>query len=165
MKIRQVVTLGFLVGIGSLQIAADALGMSKVKGFAAALQVSPAMKVFTAHKVYETHAARFEVLCQYSDGLLHFMALNPQSYAKVDGPYNRRNVYGAAFAYGPLLRDDPNLRPMHESVIRYALCTPGSLRKELGIPVHIEHLTAHVLPVRPTQRQDLDLSWEVECHE
>jgi hypothetical protein len=165
MKARDAIVLGFLVGLGSLQIAADALGMPKVKGFAAALQMSPAMKVFTAHEGYETHAARFELRWKDRDGVPQTLTLDPQSYASVLGPYNRRNVYGAAFAYGPLLRNDARLRPMQESVMRYALCNPGSLRAELGIPLDSTQLTAHVIPVRSTRRTDLELSWEVDCHE
>lgn len=165
MRTRNVVVLGFLVGLGSLQIAADALGMPKLKGFAAALQVSPAMKVFTAHDGYETHAARFALGWQDRDGATHELVLDPQSYSKIRGPYNRRNVYGAAFAYGPLLRHDARLAPMQESVMQYALCRPGRLRTELGIPADASQLTAHVRPMRPTPRTDLALSWEVECHE
>lgn len=165
MRLRNAIVLGLLVGLGSLQIAADALGMPKVKGFAAALQMSPAMKVFTAHDGYETHAARFALRWRDRYGVTHTLTLDPRSYAKVSGPYNRRNVYGAAFAYGPLLRKDARLRPMQESVMRYALCDPGSLRAELGIPADVTHLAAHVTPVRNPHRTDLELSWEVDCHE
>ena len=51
--------------------------------------------------------------------------------------------YGAALAYGPLLRVDPKLRPMQESVMQYAFCSPGSLRSDSasrrtrGTTVHV----------------------------
>jgi hypothetical protein len=165
MKTRNVIVCGFLVSMGSLQMAADALGMQRLKGFAAATQVSPAMKVFTAHQGYETHAARFSLSWQDRDGNAHELTLDPQTYANLDGPYNRRNVYGAAFAYGPLLRHDPKLRPMHESVMQYALCQPGELRLDLGIPADATHLAAHVTPVRSIDRTDLELTWKVSCNE
>lgn len=165
MKTRSMIAFGILVSLGSLQIAADSLRMPKLKGLAAATQVSPAMKVFTAHDGYETHAAQFALSWRNRDGVAHTLKLDPQTYAKLEGPYNRRNVYGAAFAYGPLLRQDPKLRAMQESVMHYALCKPGHLRSDFGIPADATHLTAHVIPMRPMTRTDLDLSWEIDCHE
>lgn len=165
MRTRDRLAWAFLVTLGSLQIAADAFGLARVKALAAALQVSPAMQVFTAHAGYETHAARFSLSWLDPSGTAYVLALDPSTYARVAGPYNRRNVYGAAFAYGPLLRADPRLRGMQESVMRYALCDPGSLRAELGIPVDALYLTAHVEPVRPVKRTDLEFSWLVDCHE
>ncbi len=164
MSWKTVVSFVFLVGLGSLQMAADVFGMPKLKAAAAATQVAPAMKVFTAHKGYETHAARFSLHWRDAQGSETTLQLTPETYAKVGGPYNRRNVYGAAFAYGPLLRADPATRPMHDSVMRYALCTPGILREDLSIPRDAV-ITARVTPVRPTQRNDLQLQWEVSCVE
>ena len=165
MRRRDRVVWAFLVALGCGQIAAEALGMPRVKAVAAALQVSPAMKVFTAHDGYETHAARFSLSWYDAAGERQILALDPATYARVSGPYNRRNVYGAAFAYGPLLRADPRLRGMQDSVMQYALCEPGVLRAELGIPADAQRLTARVSPVRPTGRTDLPLTWEVNCDE
>jgi hypothetical protein len=164
-KTRQRLVWVFLVALGSLQIVAETLGMTRLRGLAAALQVSPSMKVFTAHQGYETHAARFSLSWQDAAGTRQVLALDPASYSAVAGPYNRRNVYGAAFAYGPLLRADPKLRPMQESVMQYALCRPGSLRAELGIPADAVDLTAHVTPLRAPTRTELELTWKVRCHE
>ncbi|HET9473964.1 MAG TPA: hypothetical protein VFO82_08725 [Steroidobacteraceae bacterium] len=165
MKTRDRLVWLLLVAIGTLQIGAEALGMARVKALAAALQLSPAMKVFTAHQGYETHAARFSLSWVDDSGASYVLALDPATYSHVQGPYNRRNVYGAAFAYGPLLRADPQLRTMQESVMRYALCDPGTLREELGISRDAHSLVAHVAPVRPVNRADLELSWPVRCDE
>jgi hypothetical protein len=165
MRMRDRLAWAFLVTLGSLQIAADALGMTRVKAVASALQVSPAMRVFTAHAGYETHAARFSLSWQDASGTAYVLALDPATYARVEGPYNRRNVYGAAFAYGPLLRSQPELLGMQESVMRYALCDPGSLRAELGIPVDALYLATHVEPVGHVKRTDLEFTWLVNCHE
>ena len=165
MKIHHWLTWVFLVALGSLQIGAEAFGMTRVKSLAAALQVSPAMKVFTAHQGYETHAARFSLSWRDASGATQVLALDPESYSRVRGPYNRRNVYGAAFAYGPLLRADPRTRALQESVMHYALCEPGVLRVDLGIPEDARDLSAHVTPVRAMKRHELDLAWELRCHE
>ena len=163
MKNRDRLVWALLVAIGCLQIGAEGLGLVRVQAFAAALQVSPAMKVFTAHQGYETHAARFSLSWVDDSGSSYRLALDPGTYSHVEGPYNRRNVYGAAFAYGPLLRADPRLRTMQESVMQYALCDPGTLRAELGISQDAHLLVAHVSPVRPMNRTDLELSWPVRC--
>lgn len=165
MSTRAKSILVLLVALGTLQIFADVLAMPRLKAVFAATQVSPAMKVFTAHQGYETHAARFAITWFDADGDAQRLNVDPKIYHNVRGPYNRRNVYGAALAYGPLLRADPKLRPMQESVMHYAFCSPGALRSDLGIPRDAADLTIHVLPTRPSARQDLEFSWEVDCNE
>lgn len=155
--------LGFLLALGSAQMVADVLGWQDLKGLAAATQMSPAMRVFTAHQGYETHAARFSLHWQTTDGRNQELLLTPSSYRDVGGPYNRRNVYGAALAYGPLLRTDPALLALQGSVLDYAFCVPGPLRMELGIPADAMDLRVQVRPVRADARTDLPLDWEVDC--
>ena len=58
--------------------------------------------------------------------------MTPEVYARLAGPYNRRNAYGAAMAGGPALAADPSLRPMFLAVSRYALCDPAPVLRELG---------------------------------
>ena len=164
MSLRDRSILVLLVALGTAQALADVLAMPKLKAVFAATQVSPAMKVFTAQQGYETHAARFAVTWVDADGALQRLSIDPSVYRNVRGPYNRRNVYGAALAYGPVLRADPKLRAMQESVMHYAFCSPGSLRSDLGIPRDAAELTIHVLPTRPPERSDLELSWEVDCN-
>lgn len=165
MSTRAKSVLVLLVALGTLQSFADVLAMPRLKAVFAATQVSPAMKVFTAHQGYETHAARFAITWIDADGDSQRLSVDPEVYRNVRGPYNRRNVYGAALAYGPLLRADPKLQPMQESVMHYAFCSPGALRSDLGIPREVADLTIHVLPTRPPERADLEFSWEVDCNE
>ena len=53
--------------------------------------------------------------------------------ARIRGPYNRRNVFGAALAYGPVLASDENGREMLRAVLDHGLTgeaplyTPDSL--------------------------------------
>ncbi|MBD8524991.1 hypothetical protein IFO71_04480 [Pseudoxanthomonas sp. CAU 1598] len=155
--------LVFLVGLGTTQMMGDVLGWPGLKGLAAATQVAPAMKVFTAHQGYETHAAQFALHWRDTAGVDHTRVLDPTTYSRVRGPYNRRNVYGAALAYGPVLRHDSRTRAMQESVTRYAFCSPGTLRNELGLPADASHLRISVLPIRTDARKDLEYSWEVGC--
>ena len=163
MKVKSALVFCFLVGLGSAQMLGDVLGLPKLKGLAAATQVAPAMKVFTAHDGYETHAARFSLHWVNAEGAPQVLELDPHTYRSVKGPYNRRNVYGAALAYGPILRGDPRTRPMQESVMRYAFCAPGELRRELGIPADAQDLRVRVQPTRADARRDLELEWSIQC--
>ncbi len=163
MNRREVAVFVFLVSTGCLQMAGEVLGLPRVKAFAAATQLAPAMKVFTAHQGYETHAARFFITWRLA-GRDHEQQLTPALYARISGPYNRRNVYGAALAYGPLLRRDPKMLPMQSSVMHYAFCAPGSMRAPLGIPGDATRLRVRVEPVRTVATPiHLPLQWEIDC--
>lgn len=164
MKTRPVLVCGFLVALGSLQMLGDVAGAPRLRAFAAATQVAPAMKVFTTHQGYETHAARFTLHWQDAASASRSLVLDPRSYRGVEGPYNRRNVYGAALAYGPVLRNDPRTRALQESVMHYAFCAPGTLRHELGIPSTATDLTLEVAPTRADARRDLEFVFQVDCH-
>ena len=61
------------------------------------------------------------------------LALTPEVYARLRGPYNRRNVYGAVLAYGPVLATDAAAAAAVRAVARYALCGDAPLLRELGI--------------------------------
>lgn len=124
-----------LIVLGLLQMTADALQSKALKGVAAATAASPAPKVFSSVRGLETFSSRFFVEWTDISGAFHSVKIDPERAAGMRGPYNRRNVYGAVLAYGPVLQSDPAARPMFESVSRYALCGNAPLLQELGIPV------------------------------
>ena len=94
-------------------------------------------------------------------GALQTIELDRARYQRLGGPYNRRNVYGAAFSYGPLLASDARLQAMHASVLHYALCTPGRAVQELGLaPAPFRRV--RVAPLRPAPA-GLPLTTEVRC--
>jgi hypothetical protein len=162
---RERLVCGFLVALGSVQMIGDVLDVPRLKAFGAATQVAPAMKVFTAHRGHETFANRFHLGWRDRDGHWSEVRLDPRRYAAVRGPYNRRNAYGAALAYGPLLRADPRTRDMHASVVRYALCEPGALRAELGIPGEAAVVSIRIEPIGAGAAHVGDLTWETDCDE
>jgi hypothetical protein len=122
-----------LLAVGLLQMGADLLGLPALKGLAAATAIAPAPKVFSAVQGLETFSTRFFV--EWNDPVLaeHRLELTPAINARLRGPYNRRNVFGAVLAYGPVLQADPRTRPMFESAARYALCGDAPVLRELGI--------------------------------
>jgi hypothetical protein len=129
-----------LLAVGLLQMTGDLLeraglpGVGRpLKGIGTATTASPAPKVFSAVRGVETYSTHFHLEWTDRGGGSHSLTLSPAVYGRVRGPYNRRNVYGAVLAYGPVLATDPRTRPMYESVTRYALCGDAPLLRELGI--------------------------------
>lgn len=153
----------FLVILGTFRAAADMVGLKQVAALGAATNVSPAMKVFTAHQGYETHSSEFQIELRLSDGSITTATLTPELYSHLQGPYNRRNVYGAALAYGPLLANNPQTQDMFHSVSQYALCTPGTLISEL-LPDIKRPLHTAVLTLQPRNPEATEPSvLEVHC--
>jgi hypothetical protein len=123
----------FLLVIGLLQMTADLLRLPALKAVAAATGASPAPKVFSSVQGLETFSSQFYLEWPDRNAEVHSLELTPELYARVRGPYNRRNVFGAALAYAPVLAGDPRTRPMYDSVVRYALCGQAPLLRELGV--------------------------------
>ncbi len=111
-----------LCALGLAQIAGDLLGIAPLKGIAAATGASPAPKVFSAVQGLETYSTRF-----YIEGAGRRIVLTPEIYSRMRGPYNRRNVYGAALAYAPVIP-----APLRDPVILRAFCGDPPLMRELG---------------------------------
>jgi hypothetical protein len=122
-----------LIVIGSVQMAGDLSGLRPIKAVGAALHASPAPKVFTAQDGFETFSSRFFIEWADQRGQMHSIEFTPQTYRKLKGPYNRRNAYGAALSYAPVLAANPLTRPMLDLVMRHALCNEAPLLGELGI--------------------------------
>jgi hypothetical protein len=123
-----------LLGIlGLAQMTGDVLGIDGLRGLAAATAASPAPKVFSAIGGLETYSSRFLIEWRDRAGGIHSLELTPEVYARLRGPYNRRNAYGAVIAYGPVLASDPNTKALFDGVARYALCGRAPLLRELGI--------------------------------
>ncbi|MGA9524800.1 MAG: hypothetical protein WBV82_25300 [Myxococcaceae bacterium] len=114
--------------VGVAQMAGDLLGVLQLKGLAAATCASPAPRVFSAVRGFETYSTRFFLEWENESGALQSVPLDAKLTAHLEGPYNRRNVYGAALAYGPVM--PPELR---DPVMSYALCGTAPLVSELGV--------------------------------
>ena len=128
-----------LVALGLAQMAGDALERAglgagrALKGLASATCASPAPKVFSVARGLETFSTRFEVEWDEPGGVVRSVPLTSEVYARLEGPYNRRNAYGAALAYGPVLASSPATRPMLDAVLDHALAGEAPLLAELGI--------------------------------
>lgn len=124
MKKRAAVLLAF----GLLQMAGDLLGFPVLRNIGKASAMAPAPKVFCAVDGYEAYATQFTLEWIDRDGAAHSRPLTAETVDRLRGPYNRRNVYGAALAYGPILPGR-----LRSSVLTYGLTGDAPMLRELGI--------------------------------
>lgn len=150
-----------LVLVGVVAMVGDLVGSDALYGLGVATHASPAPKVFTVRDGLEGFSARY-VLSWNEAGTPQHVELTPEVYAQLQGPYNRRNVYGAALAGGPFLSEHPALGPLHGAVAQYAFCEADILG-ELGIPAHPEGPVRLTVHPRPGTQTELPLVLEVEC--
>jgi hypothetical protein len=143
-----------LLVLGSLQMVGDAAGIAPLKGIGAALTASPLPKVFTDVRGLETFASEFTLLATLPSGRELTLPITPEVYRRLGGPYNRRNVYGAALSYAPRLP-----RPLWEAVFCFGLGSEGPLRRELGVPAGARHLRVRIA-TRTRGRRDV---WVLEA--
>ena len=122
------VLAGSLLALGLAQMAGDVAGIRALKGLAAATAASPAPKVFSAVGGLETFSTRFVLEWTDAAGAARSLELTPEVYARMTGPYKRRNVYGAVMAYGPVLPAE-----LRDPVFRYAVTGHAPLLREVGI--------------------------------
>jgi hypothetical protein len=154
-----------LFAVGMFQMSADVLRLPALKAAAAATAASPAPKVFSAVRGLETYSTRFYLEWTEADGRSRSALLTPEIYARMQGPYNRRNIYGAVLAYGPVLAADPRTRPMYSSVITYALCGEAPLFRELGLSSggKVMDLRVRLEPLPGSNLGELASVLEVDC--
>jgi hypothetical protein len=155
----------FLLLLGLAQMLGDILHFPALKAAGAATGASPAPKVFTAVQGLETYSTRFFLEWTDAAGGERSVELTPEVYGRLRGPYNRRNVYGAVLAFGPVLSSDPRTRPMFESVANYALCGRAPVLRELGLdPAAMRGGVRLRLEPRPREKpKGLPLVFQFPC--
>jgi hypothetical protein len=142
--------------VGLLRMAGDLMHAPALEGLGAATVISPAPKVFSSVEGLETYSTRFFLLWTDAAGAARELELTSEVCAGIRGPYNRRNVYGAALAYGPVLARDPKARPMLRSVLAYGLLGDAPLLRELGVdPAGARDVRLRYEPLEGTQLGDL----------
>ena len=145
----------FLVVLGTAQMAGDLTGVVGLRAVAAATGASPAPKVFAAVQGLETYSTRF-----FFEVAGRRIELTPALYSRMRGPYNRRNAFGAAVAYAPVLP-----AALRDPTLHYALCGDGSLLRELAIdvPASTDTITLVLEPLPGSNLSDLQTRFPVSC--
>lgn len=150
-----------LVALGLVQMVGYAVGSRALRGIGAASVASPLPIVFSDVRGLETFASEFVLDVTESGGRVQRFPVTPSLYERFGGPYNRRNVYGAAISYGPVLP-----APLWQSVLRYAFCTTptsGPLARDLGLAEGVE--SAVVLVTTGTRGRTDAWKLGVTCRE
>ena len=141
-RVAQLNTLAILIFcFGLSQMLGYVFNIKVLRGIGAASTFSPLPTVFSDVDGVETFASAFTI--EYSDpgGNTKRLEITPKVFSQLMGPYNRRNVYGAALSYGPTPRFSKRLL---KRVFEYGLIDPGPVRKEFGLPDNIENVKLHV---------------------
>jgi hypothetical protein len=149
---------GLLLMLGCAAMLGDVLHATPLFALATAWGASPAPKVFTTREGFEGFSARYTLVGEQGS-----LVLEPDVYARLRGPYNRRNVYGAALAGGPLLAEHPHLGPLHAAVARYAFCRQETVLDELSGESSIGELVEVRVEPRPGTETALPLTLRSPC--
>jgi hypothetical protein len=154
-----------LLVVGLSQMTGDLLRLPALKAIGAATGASPAPKVFTATRGMEAYSTRFYLTWTDRLGVARELRLTPEIYQRLAGPYNRRNIYGAVLAGGPVMATDERLIRMYRSVSEYAMCGRAALLRELGIdPAEVVGpIRVRYEPLPGTTMGDLPRELEARC--
>ena len=152
---RHQVCAALLVILGTARIIGELSGFLPLQAVAAAFGASPAPKVFSAVHGLETFSTRF-----FIEWAGRRVELTPEIYSHMRGPYNRRNVYGAALAYAPVIP-----ATLRDPVMRYALCGDAPLLRELGVDLKAAPgpVVLVIEPLPGTSIGDLPTHFQVSC--
>lgn len=136
--------------LGTLQILGHLVGSKTIKAVGTAMAASPFPKVFSDVNGLETFASTFILEIETRSGQKFETQITPELYQHLKGPYNRRNVYGAALSYAPRLP-----QTLWESIFCYGFYQEAPLRKELGLPQDI----ANIKVIIKTNTRGRDDTW------
>jgi len=157
------VAIGLLV-LGLAHMTGHLLDLQALRAIAAATNASPAPKVFSAVQGLETYSTTFHVDWTERDGGRRSVRITPEMYARLQGPYNRRNVYGAVLAFGPVMSQHPATAPMFQAVLRSALCGDRRILRELGLdPARMTAVQVRLEPLRPEAMGGLPRLFTPDC--
>lgn len=118
-----------IIGIGLLQTIGYLTNAPALRNLGVVSSASPLPIVFTEVKGVETFASDFYMQWENDQHYLESIKITPELYARFKGPYNRRNIYGAAISYGPVLPEK-----VWKPILDYGLCN-NILEDELQIPI------------------------------
>jgi len=124
---QEILAAAALLVIGLAQMLGHLADVRPLRAIAAATNASPAPKVFSAVQGLETYSTAFFLDWTEPDGSRRSQRITPEMYQRLAGPYNRRNVYGAVLAFGPVMSQNPATAPMFQSVLQASLCGGGRI--------------------------------------
>ncbi len=151
--------IAVLLVLGLLQSMGYILNIPALRGIGLAMVASPLPLVFSSFRGLETFSSDFKLSVITQSGRTIETELGPKNYGLLEGPYNRRNVYGAVAAYGAKLTEGNEPKLVH-AVLKYGFCS-GPLLKPLQLTEPIKHAQLRV--INRFSAEPLDSTLEVQC--
>lgn len=142
-----------IVVLGSTQMVGHLIGSRALRGIGAASCAAPWPKVFSDVAGLETFASSFVLSGRDGNDRPFSLPITPELYQRLDGAYNRRNVYGAALSYGPRLPE-----VLWSTVFCYGFANNGPLRREFDLPAGAHDLAVTIA----TQTRGRDDVWVLQ---
>lgn len=128
-----------VVCVGLLQIIGFLSKNKTIRGLGVATTSAPLPLVFTKVKDVETFSNQFFIDYTSKKNQKLSLEITPEVYSKIKGAYNRRNVYGAAFSYAPILD-----KKLLNAVLSYSFCEKNLL-SEIGLPKDATDFTVRIV--------------------
>lgn len=128
-----------ITALGCTQMVGYLTGSVALRGIGLASVAAPLPKVFSDVDGLETFASEFTLRGVDANGERFVIAITPDLYARLEGCYNRRNVYGAALSYAPRMPE-----PLWSAVFCFGLQPGGPLRREFGLPEGAHELSVEI---------------------
>lgn len=144
------IAAAIILVLGLTRMVGYWLDSHTLQGIGAASGVAPFTKVFSATDGYEAFTASFRLRGQNKDGVRHEIALTPERYARLHGPYMRRNVYGAALVFAPRLPEE-----LRVALHKHALNPGSAMWRELDLPTDWVSAEIHIQP----REGSLETTW------
>lgn len=130
-RIESIATM-LLLALGCLSMLGAILQSDAIKGIGIMSGASPLPLVFSKFKGVENFSSDYYMEVLYQDGTAEKFKVTADIYDRANGPYNRRNPYGAVLAYGPMLTK-PHELILRDEIMQYASCGEGSFMREIGL--------------------------------
>lgn len=117
-----------LLVLGSLQMVGYATRSERLRAIAAASALAPLPGAFADVDGFEAFASALALSYRDAGGTPRDLRVTPERYAQLDGPDERRRVYGAALFYAPRLPES-----LWMSVYCHGMAPGGPLRAALAL--------------------------------
>ena len=125
----------------------------QIRGLGLVSTAAPLPLVFSAHDGLETFAQTYAVTLHWVADNTHRskrISIDSRLYGKVEGSYNRRNIYGAVFSHGPVVARKSGTE-LIDAVLQFGLCGKGVVLTEFGLETNPTSFDIESRPNDPNQ--------------
>lgn len=153
-----------LLIIGLLQPIGYLFNQPNIRGLGAITVASPLPLVFSAYNGVETFRTSFEIDLYHMDKdnqtNMVSIPLTKEIYSKIQGPYNRRNVFGVLFSHGPFFQQ-PNIIELRDHLLKYVICD-NKLNLHIKPDKSDVLMESHIKVISRRNNQTWDM--QIKCH-